>query len=339
VKHAREGFQGRLPGPVVRRHFVLVVTARRLLEKERLYTVPARPSAHLADAEPAGAALEPSADELAWLAQVLGVVRGRNGLDFGAYRPAILLRRLRTRMIAAGARTFDDYLERLRADPAEADALVEKLTIKVSRFFRDPATFEAIGRALQSRRAEEPGHRLQVWSAGCGLGEEPYGLAMLLDQLEPPADDGEVVGTDIDPAALVQAARGCYPASAVEGLDPTLRARYFEERAAMKGTAFCIGPELRGRVSFLRHDVAASRTTPDGRRFDLVCCRNVLIYLQPPAQLGVEALLAAALRPGGLLCLGEAEWLLPPVAAAFDVVDRKARLFRRRDGTASGETP
>jgi chemotaxis methyl-accepting protein methylase len=309
------------------------------LEKGHLYTDPARASASRADAGPAAAAPEPSPDELAWLARVLGVVRERNGLDFGAYRPAILLRRLRTRMIAAGPRTFGDYLERLRSDPAEADALVEKLTIKVSRFFRDPATFEAIGRALQARRAEEPGRRLQVWSAGCGLGEEPYGLAILLDQLEPPAHDGEVVGTDIDVAALERAARGCYPASSLEGLDPALRARYFEERAAARGTAFWIRPELRGRVSFLRHDVAASRTAPDGRRFDLVCCRNVLIYLQAWAQAEVEALLAAALLPGGLLCLGEAEWLQPPVAAAFDVVDRKARLFRLRDGAASGETP
>jgi chemotaxis methyl-accepting protein methylase len=319
---------------------VLIVTSGGVLEKEYLYSEPARPSAHRADPEPSGAAPEPSAEEAAWLVRVLAVVRERTGVDFSEYRPATLMRRLRTRMLAAGAPRFEDYLRRLRSDPAEPDALVEKLTIKVSRFFRDAPTFEALARALQRRRAENPARRLQVWSAGCGLGEEPYGLAILLDQLEDPGQDGQIVGTDIDRAALQQAARGCYPASSLDGLDAAVRARYFDERAGPKGTTFCVGPELRARVSFLRHDVAASRAAPGGQRFDLVCCRNVLIYLQARAQAAVEALLTATLLPGGLLCLGEAEWLLPPLAAGFDVVDRKARLFRlREDPAGSGETP
>jgi chemotaxis methyl-accepting protein methylase len=92
--------------------------------------------------------------------------------------------------------------------------------------------------------------------------------------------------------------------------------------------------EPRGRVAFQRHDLVTSRTPPGPGRFDLVCCRNVLIYLKPPAQLRVEALLASSLLAGGLLCLGEAEWLLPAVAVAFEVVDAGARLFRLREPAA-----
>jgi chemotaxis methyl-accepting protein methylase len=272
---------------------------------------------------------EPSGDEAAWLARVLDVVRERTGLDFGGYRPATLVRRLRNRMIAAGEPTLHGYLERLRREPAEADALVEKLTIKVSRFFRDPATFEAVRRGLQERRAEARGGPLHVWSAGCGAGEEPYGLAILLAEIDSRGDD-EVLATDIDPAALARAARGCYAESALEGVDHEKRVRYFEERPGAAGQAeYRVRPELRDRVTLRPHDLVGSASSPGARRFDLVCCRNVLIYLEAPTQARVESLLADSVLPGGLLCLGEAEWLLNHVAPVFDVVDRKARLFRR----------
>ncbi len=272
----------------------------------------------------------PDAVELAWLARILGALRDWRGVDFGGYRTSTVLRRVRNRMISARARSMPEYLDRLVRDPCEADALLERLTIKVSRFFRDPATFDALRAALPALRAGREG-ALRIWSAGCGQGEEAYSLAMLLAP-EQPHGARDVVATDIDPAALAAAARGSYALAALADVPAPLRARWFVVDSAA-GTCR-VAPGLRARVEFRAHDLAGSTVAPDGRRFDLVCCRNVLIYLGPRLQLQVERLLVESLAPGGLLCLGEAEWPLPEIVARLEIVDRRARLFRAR---AAGE--
>jgi chemotaxis methyl-accepting protein methylase len=269
--------------------------------------------------------------ELAELHRVLQVVRERTGIDFGGYRLPTLARRIQNRMIARNVRTLPEYLERLREEPGEPAALIEKLTIKVSRFFRNASTFEALGRALTLRRAARPTTPLTVWSAGCGFGEEPYSLALLLSELGAAPAPGELLGTDVDPAALAFARQARYPASALEELDAGRRERWFETSVEEPGSGYTVKPELRARVELRLHDLAGSRSAPDQRKFDLVCCRNVLIYLQPALQEKVEVLLMYSLQPGGLLCLGEAEWLLPSLTPYFEVVDRKARIFRRRE--------
>ncbi len=259
------------------------------------------------------------------LDRVLALVRQRTGIDFNGYRPATLHRRVRNRMISANIATLPAYLEKLEADPLEAAQLVERLTIKVSRFFRDLGTFRALSAALARLRETRPGP-LSIWSAGCGFGEEPYGLAILL--LELGAADADILATDVDPAALDAARRAEYPEAALEDLPAPLRGRYLREQAAPNHPVFVPVDSVRARVRFELHDLAAAASAPDGGPFDLVCCRNVLIYLQPRLQQRVESLLARSIKPGGLLLLGEAEWLLAELAPAFEVVDRRARLFR-----------
>lgn len=274
----------------------------------------------------------PDGDEEAWLGRALELVRARTGLDFRGYRSSTLLRRVRNGMISSGVRTLPEYVARLEADPGETDALAGRLTIKVSRFFRDAPTFAALREALARRREAHPERALAVWSAGCGQGEEAYSLALLLAEQGQTPGGADVLATDLDAQALAQAERGCYPGSVMEGLSAELRARWFDERPAGRSSMFCARPELRRRLEVRVHDLTAASSSPDGRRFDLVCCRNVLIYLEPRLQAHVEALLARSLLPGGLLCLGEAEWLLPAVAGSFTVIDRRARLFALRAG-------
>ncbi len=290
--------------------------------------------------DPPPPALRELEDERAWLERILGVLRAHTGLDFRGYRPGMLLRRVRNRMISAGEPSLPAYLDRLRAVPGEADALVERLTIKVSRFYRGAACFEALQRALEARRASGGGGPLLVWSAGCGHGEEAYSLAMLLAELGQPPAISDVLATDIDPAALSRARRGLYGEAALEELPPPLRARWLEAEPGAPGgaAAWRVRPELRARIDFRRHDLAGSACAPSGRRFDLVSCRNVLIYLDGPLRGRVEALLVDSLLDGGLLCLGEAEWPGPAVAGRLEVVDRKARIFRLRERGARGGT-
>lgn len=277
-------------------------------------------------------------EERAWLGRILTAVRARRGVDFRGYRAGTLLRRVRSRMIVAGVSSPDAYLERLWTEPGEADALIERFTIKVSRFFRVAACFEALQRALAERRAACRG-ALRLWSAGCGQGEEPYSLAMLLAELGPPPAAPDVLATDLDAAALARARLGIYEEAALAEVSPSLRARYLPAEPGRGGGAqhlYRVHPGVRERVAFRVHDLTGSARAPEGERFDLVCCRNVLIYLERPLRARVEALLAGSLLPGGLLCLGEAEWPASAVASRLDVVDRKARIFRLRAAGAGG---
>lgn len=259
-----------------------------------------------------------------WLNLVLDVVRERRGVDFRGYRLPTLYRRVRNRMIAARIGSQDEYLEWLRREPDEPGELLKRLTIKVSRFFRNPAVFEAL-RPILAQHGDVPP---AVWSAGCGQGEEAYSIAMLLRQAGFPSD-ATVLGTDVDPDAIAFAKQGVYPEAALESIEPGLRRKYFTATVAGRKPAGIALESLRAQVDFDVHDLT-SGMPPRARLFDLILCRNVLIYFQPQLQERVFHMLLRALKPGGTLCLGESEWLAHPFAAHLNVVDRRLRLFQLR---------
>ena len=138
-----------------------------------------------------------------------------------------------------------------------------------------------------------------------------------------------VLGTDVDPSALADAERGRYGPDALEEVPDDVVHRYFRLPGA--DGLRSLREHARAGVSFRHHDLVAADRPPLGRTFDLVACRNVLIYLAPPARIGVQRLLRDALAPGGLLWLGEVEWPEAEIARELEVVDRRARLFRRRE--------
>jgi chemotaxis protein methyltransferase CheR len=259
---------------------------------------------------------------------VLAILRERDGLDLSGYRRSTLARRVRNRMISAGVRGASEYVDRLRTDPGETPRLLERLTIKVSRFFRNPAAVAAVSEALAAELARRP-RPLAVWSAGCGRGEEPYTLAMLLAELGQRDGAPAVLATDIDAAALDAGRRATYAADAVRDVPAPVRERWLAPAGA---GALAVRPELRGRVSFERHDLARD-AAPRRGGFDLVSCRNTLIYFDTPLQRRALRVLCEAIAPGGLLWLGEAEWPSGDDAARLAPVDRHARLFRLGEGT------
>jgi chemotaxis methyl-accepting protein methylase len=277
-----------------------------------------------------------SPDDWAHVASALAIVRARTGIDFAEYRHGTLLRRVRNRMTLVHARCLPEYLERLRWEPDEPRALVERLTIKVSRFFRHAPAFAALKTELESRGAGHHAHRFRAWSAGCGRGEEPYSLAILLDELGQGGHGADVLATDIDARALQQASAALYPPESLQELDAERRGRYFRPVCGPSGPAFELQPFVRTKVDLRLHDLTGD-TAPVDDPFDVITCRNLLIYLQRAAQERVLERLAARLRPGGLLLLGEAEWLVPRVAGCFAVVNRQARLFARVGERSGGE--
>lgn len=256
------------------------------------------------------------------LERALATVRARAGVDLRQHRRATLERRLAIRVVQSGARSVADYLRLLEADAAEPETLLGQLTVKVSRFFRDPPLHDVLEAAVLPALADRRGP-LRVWVAGCARGEEPYSVAMTLAAARGTAGVA-ITATDVDRAALAAARAATYRAADLACIPPAHRARFTEPAPA----GFRIRAELARAVTFARHDLA-SATRVAGGAFDVVACRNVLIYFDRPLQEAVLELLLAHLPPGGFLCLGHAEWPTPAAAARLAVVDRRARVFRK----------
>jgi len=193
-----------------------------------------------------------------------------------------------------------EYLARLFAGEARCvTALVEAAVVSETYFFRHPEQLELIREHLL---APAPRDRpLAVWSAGCATGEEPYSLAMALLDAGRAACGDRILATDVSGRALQVARAARYGSWSLRRLDPAARRRWFEGR----GAKLEVRSEVRERVEFLRHNLV--REPPPGEGFDLVVCRNVLIYFDPPTAAEVAARLLGAVRPGGFLVLGPVE--------------------------------
>lgn len=222
----------------------------------------------------------------------------------------------------SGIRVPHDRIEaaiaRIAAEDAGADGeregemlvgrLIEALTVKESYFLRQPEDLRVLDWSQLLARAVADGRRrLRVWSAACANGEEPYTLALLASDAfgsaPPPVD---ILGTDIAATALEFAAAGVYGERAVRNLSAEARERFFESR----GPSSTINPRLRDLVMFKRHNLARDPMPPLGEApFDLVVCRNVLIYFEPFALEHFVRMLPRALVPGGKLVLGAADRL------------------------------
>jgi chemotaxis protein methyltransferase CheR len=189
------------------------------------------------------------------------------------------------------------------------DRLIDEVTVQETTFVRDRGQLDTVPwhALLQSARAAGA-RAVRVWSAACASGEEAYTLALLADRaFGAPQAPVDVLGTDISGAALEAAAAGRYRERAVRSLEPAFRNRYLDRQA--DGT-YLVGQRLRELVRFGRHNLASDPFPPLGEAaFDLVACRNVLIYFQQPAVGKIIASLEQSLRPGGMLMLGAADAL------------------------------
>jgi chemotaxis protein methyltransferase CheR len=206
----------------------------------------------------------------------------------------------------------DAFLAAL-SDPARRRELlarlIDEVTIRETTFIRNRGQLDAIGWPGLLSSARAAGSRtIRVWSAACASGEEPYSLALLADQAFGPAPAPvDVLGTDISAAALAAAAAGRYRDRAVGLLELPERARYLKRGP---GGSHLVGPRLRALVRFRQHNLAHGPFPPAGEDcFDLIVCRNVLIYFEQPLAARVVDLLQRSLRPGGVLILGAADRL------------------------------
>ncbi len=258
--------------------------------------------------------------------QVVDALHASVDEDFALYRIGTLLRRVDRRMALTATDDFPTYLARLRSDTAEASAIAKDLLINVTGFFRDSAAFaflaEHVLPGLVARQATD--QPIRVWVAGCSTGEEAYSLGILL--LEQVANAGkrtriQIFATDIDADALAVARAGVYPESIEADLSPDRLWRFFTKF----GHQYTVGDGLRKTIVFARHNLLSD---PPLSRFDLISCRNLLIYLRLEAQKRVISLFHFALRDHGVLFLGTSE-SIGEATDLFDPIDRTHRIFRQ----------
>lgn len=264
---------------------------------------------------------------------IIEQLRTRRQLDLGAYKDRCIRRRIAKRLRNSGATDFAGYLALLADDEDELDALLATLSIHVSQFFRNPDTFLALERHVLPdlfRLVRAAGRReLRLWSVGCAGGEEPYSLALLIDELSPAGLKVNILATDVSEPVLENAREALYEPARLAEVPPPVLASYF----TAEGERFRLIERVRARVRFEQHNVMISDVFPPA---DLILCRNVLIYFTREEQARILARFAAALPEGGALVLGRAETLTGVERLLFRTEFPTERIYRRTAAPAPG---
>lgn len=225
-------------------------------------------------------------------------VHQHTGLDLSAYKRAQMERRIRAMADQVGARDLKAYWDVLEKDAKQLNTFLDRITINVSEFFRNPEKFEELKLTILPQLLKERSN-LSVWSAGCSVGAEIYSLRILLEELTPGARH-RLLATDIDVRVLARARAGLYGADELSNVSETLRGKYFHHRA----DGYQINLGLRSSIEFQQHNLLLDAFPS---RMDLILCRNVVIYFTEEAKNKLFARFYEALRPGGYLLVGSTE--------------------------------
>jgi chemotaxis protein methyltransferase CheR len=232
----------------------------------------------------------------------------RTGMVYGEAKRYYIERRVADRMRATGEPRFGDYFQRLRTDAAELEAMINAFTVNETYFYREDHQLRALSRDLLPAVAatKGPGDKIRIWSLPCSTGEEPYSIAIWLLEHWPMVDayNVEIVGSDIDTTALETARRGRYGERALARLPADVADRYFEPAADGERE---IIQDLKESVQFTPANLIEGSSLAGQGRFEVIFCRNVLIYFDDAARARAIDNLFTALRPGGFICLGHTE--------------------------------
>jgi chemotaxis protein methyltransferase CheR len=225
-------------------------------------------------------------------------VRKLLGIDLTQYKPAQVWRRVNGFATARGLPDADALVAKAAQDATLRQAFLDMLTINVSEFFRNPEAWDAL--VAQYLKPMLLGQlSVRIWSAGCSLGFEPFTIAMLSREIAPHTPV-YILATDLDETVLSRAQKGVYTEPQMSGVSPSRRARFFRQ----VDKNWEARPELQALISWRRHDLLRD---PYERPFDIICCRNVVIYFTETAKTDLYKRFNDALRPGGVLFLGATE--------------------------------
>ena len=218
-------------------------------------------------------------------------------IDLAAYKSNQLHRRILSLMSRVGVNSVEEYISLLKSDPAQKQKFLDFITINVSEFFRNPEIFEELSRKVKSELSYNTG--LKIWSAACSVGAEPYSLAMIMKNLSPNANH-KIIATDIDSTILQKAKNGEYVYAEVKNVSKQFLDKYF----LINGDKYNINSEIKKMVDFKKHDLILDNFESN---FDLIVCRNVVIYFNADIKDKIYKKFSESLKKGGLLFVGATE--------------------------------
>mgnify|MGYP001131180088 CR=1 FL=1 len=266
--------------------------------------------------------------------QAFGLLKRRifldRGLDCEQYKENYLKRRIAVRLRATGSENYLDYLRVLRLDPEEYTRLMNELTINVTQFFRDPDVYNRLWRNvlpdLVSAKKNMGSRTLRVWSAGCASGEEPYSIAVLLEEVL--GEDARrwnvrILGSDFDDRSLASAKEGVYyNLEMLKGIEPS---KYFQVDQVPDGSRWRVKEGIKRKTRFEKVNLLAET---EARHFDMVFCRNVLIYFGRQVQANIVEALSRSILRDGYLVLGKSETLGQEASQSFKAVFPRERIYQ-----------
>ncbi|SFE83103.1 CheR family methyltransferase [Alteribacillus iranensis] len=229
-------------------------------------------------------------------------VKEKAGVDLSQYKENQMKRRLTSLRDRRGFHTFKDYYTSMERDQALFDEFLERITINVTHFFRNKPQWTVLEKELPLLTAGRS--KIKVWSAACSTGEEPYSLAMLLHSI-PSINDFHILATDLDEKALDHAKRGKYNKESLKELSPDDKNNFFNKDDGY----YNVLHELKQYVTFKQQNLLSD---PFDTGFDLIVCRNVMIYFTEDTKKKLYQKFSRSLRTGGLLFVGNTEQIFQP---------------------------
>jgi chemotaxis protein methyltransferase CheR len=265
------------------------------------------------------------------LRSLIAKVRDRTGIDLGQYKDSYITRRLSTRMKTLGAPTYRKYSAMLDSAPGEYEMVVDAFTINVSEFFRDKETFrvlkEKIFPAMIAEKKSTGRRGLRIWSAGCACGEEVYSISMILNDLLG-SEYGQytlrLYATDIDEACMQRARDGHYDPVSMKNVDKKYLGRFTHPAPDGK---IAINDDIKRNVAFRRFDLIDGGSF--GNFFDLILCRNVMIYFSESQKSKLINSYFNSLNSGGYLVIGKTETLTGDTRNSFVAVNGIERIYQK----------
>ena len=264
--------------------------------------------------------------------KIFMLIRSGTGHDFSHYKRNTTYRRIQRRMAVHQIEDIGDYIRYLQENPGEVKMLFKDLLITVTNFFRDPKAFEALGEKVILPMVDEKtaGANIRVWITGCATGEEAYSVAILFSEAMETLKkhfDVQIFATDMNVKAIDYARRGTYPESIIADVSEERLKHYFVK----SDSSYTVKKQIREMVIFATQDMI--KDAPFSK-LDLICCRNVLIYLDAVLQKKLLPLFHYTLKPGGFLFLGTSE-TIGDFPDRFSPVDIKWKIFKNRKTVAS----
>lgn len=230
-------------------------------------------------------------------------VKNRHGIDLTLYKEAQMKRRLTSLRDKNGYPTFDHYLSAINRDESLLEEFLDRITINVSGFYRNVKRWNVLQSFIFPQIIKNK-QQLTIWSAACSTGEEPYSVAMMLQEHFPDTDF-YILATDIDNRVLEKAKRGIYPEQSLKELPDHLKEKYFKQDQKW----YHLDNTIKQHVQFKKHDLLKD-TYP--ANIDLILCRNVLIYFTDEAKAAIYEKLSQSLKENGVLFVGSTEQIFSP---------------------------